>query len=122
MDFLWPACVGSNLCLFPRPAGGQSRVRDDAADNAAKLSDAGVAGLAAEMWLPEGLFRAVIDRYPQLNRVLASRYRALLVLLKERDDVIDVLRIAQAGERHAVAFDLGLRVLEIGAQIDLVPH
>ena len=62
---------------FPAARGaGKAALRDDAAGSAAKLSDAGVAGLAAEMWLPEGLFRAVIDRYPQLNRVLARRYRA----------------------------------------------
>ena len=45
----------------------------------------------------------------------------LLVLLEERDQVVDVLRVAQARKRHAVPFDLGLRVFEIGAQIGVVP-
>lgn len=41
-----------------------------------KLADETVAELAQEMGIPEGLFQAVIERYPELNRVLARRYRA----------------------------------------------
>ena len=43
---------------------------------ARRLSDAAIRDLAEEMCVPEELFRAVIERYPDLNRVLARRYRA----------------------------------------------
>ena len=57
------------------PLGGQGMPEDNTARGAG-LSAATVADLAQEMWVPEGLFRAVIERYPELNRVLARRYRA----------------------------------------------
>src|ERR1700730_8025086 len=45
----------------------------------------------------------------------------LFVVLEESDDVVDVLGIAQAPEWHVVALHLGLRVLDVIAQIGLVP-
>jgi hypothetical protein len=59
-------------------AGGQGGADGKATENRAghtSLSDAAVEELARRMWIPEGLFRMVIDRYPALNRVLARRYR-----------------------------------------------
>ncbi len=57
------------------PKGGKGSPKKNAA-RGTKLSDEAVAELAQEMGIPEGLFQAVIERYPELNRVLARRYRA----------------------------------------------
>jgi hypothetical protein len=57
------------------PQGDGKGPRNDAANDPA-LSDAAVADLAQEMCVPEELFRMVIERYPELNRVLARRYPA----------------------------------------------
>jgi hypothetical protein len=57
------------------PKGGKGTPKKGAA-RGTKLSDETVAELAQEMGIPEGLFQAVIERYPELNRVLARRYRA----------------------------------------------
>jgi len=58
-------------------AGAQTGGREvkDSAPTDATLSEAAVADLAQEMCIPEELFRMVIERYPELNRVLARRYR-----------------------------------------------
>src|SRR5262249_19057723 len=45
----------------------------------------------------------------------------LLQCLQVGDDVIDVLRIVHAAKRHAVALHLALGVLDVGAQIVVVP-
>lgn len=104
-----------------RDGPANKQVTDDAA-NAAKLSDLAVAD-AGEMWIAEEPPRILIKRYPEAQSRACSPLRGpLLVLLEERDDVVDILRIAQARERHAVAFDLGLRVLQIRAQVRFVPH
>jgi hypothetical protein len=67
-----------NQPVSPGRAPDSTRPRQHGSNqaNTAVLSDAAVADLAREMWIPEGLFRAVVERYPQLNRVLARRYRA----------------------------------------------
>lgn len=56
-----------------RPRAGQGRSGHVAAR---RLTDATVNDLAEEMCIPEGLFRAVIERSLELSRVLARRYRA----------------------------------------------
>jgi len=56
------------------PQGSPKEGQDEVVNGAA-LSDAAVADLAQEMCVPDELFRMVIDRYPELNRVLARRYR-----------------------------------------------
>jgi hypothetical protein len=63
------------MALKGGPKGGKG-ARKKAAAHGTKLSDETVADLAQEMGIPEGLFQAVIERYPELNRVLARRYRA----------------------------------------------
>jgi hypothetical protein len=40
-----------------------------------RLSDADIADLAQAMCIPEEVFRLVIDRYPDLSRVLVSRFK-----------------------------------------------
>src|SRR6266567_4270051 len=54
-------------------------------------------------------------RYPKRS----PRY--LLVVLEKGDDVLDVLRLGDAAERHAVALHLALRVADIGLEIGFVP-
>jgi hypothetical protein len=63
------------MALKGGPKGGKA-TRKKGAARGTKLSDETVAELAQEMGIPEGLFQAVIERYPELNRVLARRYRA----------------------------------------------
>ena len=62
------------MALKGGPKGGKG-TRKKGAPRGTKLSDETVAELAQEMGIPEGLFQAVIERYPELNRVLARRYR-----------------------------------------------
>src|SRR5262249_58637227 len=61
------------------------------------------------------------------NRTTSSRrpgaaYRRLVEDLQIGDDVVDILGIGHSAVGHAVALHLRLRVLDIGAQIVVVPN
>lgn len=64
------------MALEDRAYGPQSGKPGQNAAPGTKLADETVAELAQEMGIPEGLFAAVVERYPELNRVLARRYRS----------------------------------------------
>src|SRR5262249_15893269 len=51
-----------------------------------------------------------------------SVWRGLLKDLQIGDDIVDVLGIGESAIRHAVALHLRLRVLDIGAQIIVIPN
>lgn len=66
------------LCL-PQEVTMLAAIEDQGEETYAsgvRLSDAAIADLAHAMSVPEELFRMVIDRYPELNQVLAHRYPA----------------------------------------------
>jgi hypothetical protein len=57
------------------PRGGTGTTpREPNAARDVRVTDAAITDLAEDMWIPEGLLRAVIEHYPELNRVLARRY------------------------------------------------